>query len=893
MQQSLQLFIDFNEKPEERSQDLPNTLKTEENPNEMMLAYLAHELKFKHAYDKLTSLSNSRTRLLPHQIESTYIISKSLKPRFLIADEVGLGKTIEAGLVIKELMLRRGYSKILVVTPPTLLYQWKAEMMGKFLEDFTILNRKNFEKEILFSSKRKFQYITSLDFIKNPKYGNEILKQNFDLVIFDEAHRLRRDYSKITRGHIFAEKISKRTESLLLLSATPFRGKLVELYYLIHLLDPTILGPHETFVNEYVLGSKTDLKEKLSKVIIRRRKIEVGGFTKRFAKTIKFDLSDAERSFYDETTEYVKREYNLAISVKNRAVGFVMIVFQKLLDSSATALIQALTKRKFQLENKFHFYSQNTFNFNDIDLDDTENVESILDEIQETDIPDLKKMRQEILTLNRLVYLGKAIKEDRKTQKVKEILLKLRKEGHKKFLIFTQFRTTQEYLQNALSDFSVCIFHGSQSNETKEEVILDFKNNKEVLICTEAGGEGRNLQFCNVLINYDLPWSPLKIEQRIGRIHRFGQKDNVFIFNFASKDTVAERILEVLETKIQLFNESIGISDELLGSVEDELDFQSSFMKFVTGNKTKVELESELQNRIHTAKKGFEKLNALVTPKFVDFNLDDFYQHSIQERTHDNSDLEDFIQKVEESFPELLKKKIKRTKTHFELVDDFGKTKKATFNSELALADDSLEFLAFGHPLVDSSISHFIENSIGSCYKQIQTDLQQKSIYYVFIINFDFYLRKKILVTLQLDKTDHSVKLSKDLPERVLFSKNATQAYPPMFQELFLKIKPSLDLYMESEKQKLIEEHLPLFSKEKYKLLLGYRKNLQLLNDKLQEKEAKLKWNNQSELKPVINRLKNKINKENEEFEQQNRKILSEEKIHTSFRLFQVYEEFA
>lgn len=251
-------------------------------------------------------------------------------------------------------------------------------------------------------------------------------------------------------------------------------------------------------------------------------------------------------------------------------------------------------------------------------------------------------------------------------------------------------------------DFKVSPFHGSLSMDEKEVAIQKFKEDYEILICTEAGGEGRNLQFANILFNYDLPWSPLKIEQRIGRIHRFGQKDNVYIFNFASKDTVAERILEVLTNKIRLFEESIGASDDLLGTIEEELDFNSSLMKFVTGTKTKEELETEFDLRIQVAQKGFEKLNALVTPKVLDFNLKDYYDHTLEEREWNNSHLEEVVAQGAKFFQNQLPGTLTPiSKGSYEYKNAEGKIKKATFDSDLALTNDSLEFLAFGHPFVE------------------------------------------------------------------------------------------------------------------------------------------------------------------------------------------------
>ena len=202
-----QLSFDFSEtnstNQEISSKNLVSLPDFETIPNSVDLALLGYELKLTHAYDKLSALSNSRTRLLPHQIESTYIVVNSLKPRFILADEVGLGKTIEASLIMKELLFRRGYKKVLIVAPSPLLVQWQQELKNKFNEEFYIIKKKNFQEGYEYHWKKYDKVITSIDFIKNPHYSDEILKTKWDIVIFDEAHRLRRDYSKITRAYVF------------------------------------------------------------------------------------------------------------------------------------------------------------------------------------------------------------------------------------------------------------------------------------------------------------------------------------------------------------------------------------------------------------------------------------------------------------------------------------------------------------------------------------------------------------------------------------------------------------------------------------------------------------------------------------------------------------------
>lgn len=288
--------------------------------------------------------------------------------------------------------------------------------------------------------------------------------------------------------------------------------------------------------------------------------------------------------------------------------------------------------------------------------------------------------------------------------------------------------------------------------DEKEVAIQKFKEDYEILICTEAGGEGRNLQFANILFNYDLPWSPLKIEQRIGRIHRFGQKDNVYIFNFASKDTVAERILEVLTNKIRLFEESIGASDDLLGTIEEELDFNSSLMKFVTGTKTKEELETEFDLRIQVAQKGFEKLNALVTPKVLDFNLKDYYDHTLEEREWNNSHLEEVVAQGSKFFQNYLPGTLTQiSKGSYDYKNTEGKVRKATFDSDLALTNDSLEFLAFGHPFVEKVTELLTQSDVGRKKKYLISENLGQKILFVFQVEFDFSLKRKDLFFIEFD----------------------------------------------------------------------------------------------------------------------------------------------
>ncbi len=688
----------------------------------------AFRVRLSHSFDHLSSLSNSRTRLLAHQIEAAHTVVNAIRPRFLIADEVGLGKTIEAGLIIKELMFRRGYHNILICVPAPLVVQWQTELKNRFNEDYCILQRSNY-REVMEGKQRHMRVITSIDFIKNPKYGDTVLRKKWDLAVFDEAHRLRRDYNKVTVAYAFAEQIADKCEALLLLSATPFRGKLEELFYLVRLIDPHILGPLSSFLQEEASGRTGELKRKLSQVLIRRRKVEVGGFTKRHAQTIRFELSPEERAFYDETTEYVRTEYNRALAAENRAVGFVMLVFQKLLDSSTRALTRALTNRKMMLERLLSSSPGLGDAPDESEWEDQETPEDLMGRIR--DRRTWAEIRKEILTINRLLLLGRAIETDRKLLKMRETLQLLKSRGTNKFVIFTQFKSTVDYLCENLPEWKVIPFHGSLRMAEKEKAIADFKDYADILICTEAGGEGRNLQFSNVLINYDLPWSPLKIEQRIGRVHRFGQTKDVYIFNFATRDTVSERVLEVLTNKIKLFEDSIGASDALLGAVQDEGEFQRDIMAFITNKKTRRELEEELAAKMKTAESGYSKLHTLVSPSRMNFNWDDYYSYSKRERSINSRTLEQIVLRYLKDVPEA--GRVERQGQDY-LLHRNGVTRLASFDSERALERDSLEFLALGNPLVEEAVDYYLSQPIGRTIYAVPQ--REAGYYFVYSLHY-------------------------------------------------------------------------------------------------------------------------------------------------------------
>jgi SNF2 family DNA or RNA helicase len=663
-------------------------------------------LLIEHHNNPLSSLVSSKTMLLPHQVQAALQIVESLQPRALIADEVGLGKTIETGLIIKELILKYNFNKVLIAVPAPLLHQWKAELHDKFNEKFLIIDgsvlRKN--PDVLEDADR---VIVSIDLLKIPVYWDKFLNKSFDIVVFDEAHRLRKDETKATRAYQFAEKISKNCRALLLLSATPFRGKLEEIYYLIQLIDPDILGPYHTFYAEYVETAGESLRKKLAPVVIRRRKGDVGGFTRRFARTVRLNLDALERGFYDAVTEYVKKEYNRAVDSRQHVKAFVMVIFQKLLDSSSYALLAALEKRKDRLEQMYFRIKSGERNpelsiFDEEDLINLEDDEDDIIDLGPEQIFDPKEVRQEIFALTRLIQLGKKIDLDMKLKITSRTIAAMRKEGHKKILIFTQFVNTMKYVAEHLGkEFQVTVFHGGLSAMEKEKAIVEFFENTDILICTEAGGEGRNLQVATALINYDLPWSPLKIEQRIGRIHRFGQKSDVYVINFATKDTIAEKVLEIIERKIKLFEDAFGESDVLLGTSEDDKSFEKSVQNLLREKKTVKEIEEEVEKSTQLAKKNVKKIDTLLTTEVLDFNMSAFSK--VLRKKEMIGDREKKIKKimngVEKSEPGIFK--INNSMVTFTLDNQI---KTGSFDFEICGDNGLMDYLTIGHELVDRAI---------------------------------------------------------------------------------------------------------------------------------------------------------------------------------------------
>ncbi|MFP7445231.1 SNF2-related protein [Bacillus infantis] len=460
---------------------------------------------------------------LPHQLEVARQVVENMNGKAILADEVGLGKTIEAGLILKEYMIRGLVKKVLILVPASLVTQWEIELNTKFYIP-AVAQRKAYVWE------QCDVVVSSIDTAKRNPHRDIIFSLDYDLIIIDEAHKLK---NSKTKNYEFVQSLKKKF--CLLLTATPIQNRISEIFNLVSLLKPGHLGNETAFYEKYKKDSRSlddnaHLKELVNKVMIRNRRADTGiEWTKRHVETIPIEFSKEERDLYESVTE-LSGEGDWVNSSQ-----FSVMTLQREACSSREAVFYTLRNMVSRQEAPSDMFQ--------------EQIQFLVSKVEK-------------------------VQRNSKAEKALELI----KGIDDKVIIFTEYRATQLYLQWFLKQHGISSvpFRGGFKRGKKDWMRELFKNNVQVLIATEAGGEGINLQFCNHIINYDLPWNPMRLEQRIGRIHRLGQEKDVMIYNFAVKDTVEEHILKLLYEKIHLFEKVIGELDDILaklefGSIEDHL----------------------------------------------------------------------------------------------------------------------------------------------------------------------------------------------------------------------------------------------------------------------------------------------------------------------------------
>ncbi|MHC5611844.1 DEAD/DEAH box helicase [Nostoc sp.] len=498
-----------------------------------------------------------------YQIETARKVLRQLGGRALLADEVGLGKTIEAGLIIAEYLARGMVQSMLVLTPASLVSQWQSELSDKFnIATITTDNRDPQQPIDEFWTNNP-RIIASLNTAKSAKHYPHVTSRTWDLVVVDEAHHLK---NRTTLNWKLVNALNKRF--ILMLTATPVQNSLIELFNLLTLLKPGLLQTEAAFKKEYVDSrngrvpkNPEKLRSLMREVMVRNTRALVDvKLPKRFATTITVTPADGEEKLYQDLSEYLRSSEE-----KLDRLSRTNLLMRA--GSSPGALadsLKQLTKR----------------------------------------LPD-----------EELKSLARRAAQVKQVEKAK-VLVEMLSKSSQKTLVFTTHKATSAYLAQTLQAANIPFaeFTGGMSLKQKDEAIAAFRDNVSVLLASETGGEGRNIQFANAIVNYDLPWNPMKIEQRIGRIHRIGQTQDVFIFNFCLKGSIEEYILRILHDKINMFELVVGEIETILGNVDDEFDFSEIVMDIWLKHQIKPELDTafeQLADNLLKAKNQYQQIQEL------------------------------------------------------------------------------------------------------------------------------------------------------------------------------------------------------------------------------------------------------------------------------------------
>lgn len=605
-----------------------------------------------------SSLFDAAVDLNPHQIDAAlFALQNPLTKGVLLADEVGLGKTIEAALVLCQYWAERK-RRLIVICPAALRKQWANELAEKFHLPTQVLDARTYKqlrKEGVYNPLDQ-DTISVMSFNFAANLEEKIRGIPWDLVVIDEAHKLRnahRDSHKTGQ----ALKRALRGSRKLLLTATPLQNSLMELYGLSTVIDEQLFGDAVSFRSQFMRdgtdidGLKHRLKE-FSKRTLRRQVLEYVNYTERKPITIPFTPGESEQRLYDLVSGYLQREDSYGVPRRQRHL--IALIIRKLLASSTAAVIKTLRSIIVRLKD-LEKQKQADEDWLESLIEDEDLDDDVLDEDEdsedvESDVPvDLVKLRGEIAELEQYLELANRIQSDEKSKALKQALeIGFDRMGDmgapRKAVIFTESRRTQDYLQRYLEQNGfggkVATFSGSNNSaETtgiyqrwltknggsdrvtgspavdKRSALIDyFREHAEILIATEAAAEGVNLQFCNLVINYDLPWNPQRVEQRIGRCHRYGQKFDVVVINFLNQRNEADqRVLELLSEKFHLFEGLFGASDELIGRVESGVDFEKRIAAIYDTCRTPeaiqdafAKLQKELEDSINQRMKDTE-----------------------------------------------------------------------------------------------------------------------------------------------------------------------------------------------------------------------------------------------------------------------------------------------
>lgn len=713
---------------------------------EVFLALEGLRYHYASLFDPFLAMNVSKIDPLPFQIDAVYgYVLKLPKIRFLIADDPGAGKTIMAGLIIKELKLRGVINRILIVVPGHLKDQWRRELKEKFQETFTVATRQlidaHYGENIW---ERENQIITSMDFAKQDDILASLSNVHWDLIIVDEAHKMAA-YSytgevKKTDRYQLGEVLSRNTKHFLFLTATPHKGDPENYRLLLDLLEPGFFATADMV--------KESIENRENPLFIRRLKEDLKDFdgkpifTNRYAKTVKFRLSEKEKILYNALSEYVLNQYNLAIqNTARRNVAFALLILQRRLASSTYALYCSLNRRKKRLEELLkepEIKPQNPF-ITQEEIEEYEDADEMTRAEKEAQYESLttarnrEELKREIDTIQRLIELSLEVINKEAEIKLKELKQAIEEGfrkiqeigGNRKVLIFTESKDTMEYLYGKIKSwgYSVNYIHGGMSLDERIEAEKIFKNQTEVMVATEAAGEGINLQFCHIMINYDIPWNPNRIEQRMGRIHRYGQQKDVFMFNLVAEDTREGEVFAKLFDKLEEIRQALGKDRvfDIIGDIFYGKNLYQLIIDAVTSAKSIDEIIREIDITIDSAAmaKIREALGESLATRHIDYTRIREMAEKAREYRLIPEYVEEFFKKAfnkaggkfrirKDGFisVETIPYEIKSLAEDANFKNKFGSLlssyPRITFDKEIAFRNPDVEFVSFGHPLFEA-----------------------------------------------------------------------------------------------------------------------------------------------------------------------------------------------
>lgn len=845
--------------------------------------YLAYELTKKSSSNSIEKLihvlSDAKVEPKPHQIEASLFAFKSpLSKGAILADEVGLGKTIEAGIVISQ-KWAENKKRMLIIVPATLRKQWYEELKEKFYLDSMILEAKLFNDEI---SKGNFNpfiqdkiIICSYNFVSNKEaYVKNV---NWDLVIIDEAHRLRNVYKTTNK---ISRKIKSAIENSpkILLTATPLQNSLLELYGLTSIIDDYIFGDLKSFKSQFTRLDDNDeylyndLKQRIAPICkrtLRKQVLEYINYTNRLSITQEFYPSDEEQELYDKITLYLQRDDLKALPPSQR--WLMTLILRKLLASSSFAiagtlrgLVNKINKilstskilKDEEYADAFSDYSEYEELKDEEEFD--ENKEIILTE------NDVELIRREIAELTEYAKLAESIKQNAKGQVLLTALNKGFEEmkrlgASEKALIFTESTRTQEYiysiLQNTEYKDSIVFFNGSNNDALSKKIYSEwllkhkgesiitgsktadkrsalieyFKNNAKIMIATEAAAEGVNLQFCSMVVNYDLPWNPQRVEQRIGRCHRYGQKFDVVVINFLNKRNQADqRVYELLKEKFKLFDGVFGASDEVLGSIETGVDFERRINEIYQNCRRPEEIKQAFDDLQKELEEKIDSKMKLTTQKL----FENFDEEVIEKLKISQNTSKEYLNKFERELLLLTKYKLNYNYAKFDSDTTFELLKQPYKNIKTGIYEYksnniNSENYRVGHPLAQNIINDYKEKQLESVeivfdYSNSNQNIEKVKPYIgktgeISLNNVDIetFEKENFLIFSGIDENGNYLD---DDTCRKIFNINNVKINNNCKIESKEKLKETFDIQFNNVLDKLLERNNTFFDSEMDKL---------------------------------------------------------------------------